>query len=136
MSYHRHPRYLGLCAEYGILPVRPLGFLGSILVNIPLLNLLYTKKIRVEITSRFGVQPTYGIVTRFRVFRNTKTLRFRAKVYQTFHNIIVMINTSNSESWLSPVSFDGTDLHPGHEYHFKVNFNSSMEKSTLEMIED
>lgn len=136
MSYHRHPRYLGLCAEYGILPVRPLGFLGSILVNIPLLNLLYTKKIQVEITSRFGVRPTYGIFTRFRVFRNTKTLKFRAKVYKTFHNIIVMVTTSNSESWLSPAAFDGSDLRSGHEYHFKVNFNSSMEKSTIEMIED
>lgn len=136
MSYHRHPRCLGLCAEYGILPVRPLGFLGSILVNIPFLNLLYTKKIQVEITSRMGPQPVRGIFNKFRIFRNTRTLKFKAKVYETFHNILVVIDTSKSESWLSPASFDGTDLYPGHEYHFKVNFNSSMEKSTIEITED
>ena len=133
MSYLRHEK---LCAEYGILPVRPFGLLGSILVNIPLLNLLYTKKIRVEITSRLGVQPVHGIFSRFRIFRNTRTLKFRAKVYETFHNILVVINTSKSESWFSPASFDGTELYPGHEYHFKVVFNSSVEKSTIEMIDN
>lgn len=133
MSYLRHER---LGTEYGILPVRPLGFIGSILVNIPLLNLLYTKKIRVEITSRFGVLPAHGIFKRFRIFRGTKTLKFKARVYGTFHNILVVINTSNSESWFSPASFDGEELYPGHEYHFKVVFNSSTEKSTLEMIDD
>ena len=133
MSYLRHEE---LGTEYGVLPVRPLGLLESILVNIPLLNLLYTKKIRVEITSRFGAQPVHGMFNRFRIFRNTKTLKFKAKVYETFHNIIVVIDTSKSESWFSPASFDGKELYLGHEYHFKVNFNNPMEKSTLEMIDD
>lgn len=133
MSYFRHEE---LGAEYGILPVRPLGLLGAILVNIPFLNLLYTKKINVEIISRFGIQPAYGMFNEFRIFRNTKTLKFKTKVCETFHNIIVVINASNSESWHSPASFDGKELYPGYEYNFKVNFNRSIEKSTIEMIDD
>ena len=136
MSYIGYLHHDELGTKYGILPVRPLGFLGSILVNIPLLNLLYTKKIGVEITSRFGVQPAYGIFNKFRIFRNTKTLKFKAKVYETFHNILVVIDTSKSESWFSPASFDGKELYPWHEYHFRVNFNKSMDKSTLEMTDD
>ena len=128
MSYY-HDEELG--TEYGVLPVRPLGLLGSILVNIPLLNLLYTKKVSVEINSRFETQPIHGMFNRFRVFRNTKTLKFKAKVYETFHNIIVVIDTSNFESWNSPESFDGKELYPGHEYLFKVVLDHS-----IEMIDD
>ena len=133
MSYFRHEE---LGAEYGILPIRPLGLLDSILVNIPLLNLLYTKKIRVEITSRIGAQPVHGIFNRFRIFRNTKSLRFKAKVYKTFHNILVWIDISKSESWCSSATFDGTELYPGHEYRFKINISDSVEKSTHDMIDD
>jgi len=137
MSYLRHEE---LGTEYGVLPVRPLGLLGSILVNIPLLNLLYTKKVSVEIVSRIrtriGSLPGRGMFNTFRVFRNTKTLKFKARVYETFHNIIIVIDTSNFESWTSPASFDGEELYPGHEYVFTVNLNSSMEKATIEITDD
>ena len=121
MSYLRHEE---LDAEYGILPIRPLGLLGSILVNIPLLNLLYTKKIRVDIIGRIGAQPAHGIFNRFRIFRNTKTLKFKAKVYETLPNILVWIDIGKSESWFSTAVFDGKELYPGHEYRFKININS------------
>jgi len=133
MSYFRHEE---LNMEYGVLPERRFGFLESVLVNIPLLNLLYTRKIRVEIISRLGVQPVRGMFNTFRIFRKARKLNFKAKVYRTFFNILVVIDTSKSEAWLSPASFDGKELCPGHEYHFKVNLNSSVEKSTLEMIDD
>lgn len=133
MSYFRHEE---LGVEYGILPVRPLGLLGSILVNIPLLNLLYTKKVNVEINSRFRFQPIHGMFNTYRIFRNTKTLKFKAKVYEPFHNILVAVDTSDFESWTSPSSFDGVELYPGNEYHFKVNFDSSLEKATIELTAD
>lgn len=74
---------------YGIIVKRNL--LETILVNLPLINLLYTKKIRVNITqiSKSGA-PVDGIFNDFRVYKNEKTLRIFFMVPE-ISNILIHI---------------------------------------------
>lgn len=94
MAYYR---FKGV--KYGVCSHRPIW--KSILVSLPIINLLYTKKIRVSLTSRLREgTPMIGINGQFRIFRWQKTVKFRFMVPETFHRVLFRVmNTNETETY-------------------------------------
>ena len=113
MAYYR---FNGV--KYGVCSHRPIW--KSILVSLPIINLLYTKKIRVSLTSRnkYG-SPLTGIHGDFRIFRWQKTVKFRFMVPETFHRVLFRVtNMNETETYCS----DG----PGGPYSVGLEFYDSL----------
>ena len=101
---------------YGIIIKRNL--LETILVNLPLINLLYTKKIRVNITRRSkSGAPIHGIFNEFRVYNNEKAFRIFFKVPETFSNVLIHTDdkTNPGNTYIKDVG-EEYDYHPNREY--------------------
>ena len=85
MSYYR---YNGI--KYGVCSHRPIW--KSILVSLPIINLLYTKKIRVSLTCRSSRgEPITGIFCDFRIFRWQNRVKFRFMVHDTYTNVHIRV---------------------------------------------
>ena len=85
MAYYR---FKGV--KYGVCSHRPIW--KSLLVSIPIINLLYTKKIRVSLTCRSKRgEPITGVHSDFRIFRWQKTVKYRFMVPDTFSNVLVLV---------------------------------------------
>ena len=85
MAYYR---FNGV--KYGVCSHRPIW--KSLLVSIPIINLLYTKKIRVSLTSRSKRgEPITGVHGDFRIFRWQKTVKYRFMVPDTYTNVYIRV---------------------------------------------
>ena len=120
MAYYR---FKGV--KYGVCSHRPIW--KSLLVSIPIINLLYTKKIRVSLVSRSKrCEPITGVHGDFRIFRWQKTVKYRFMVPDTFSNVLVRVmNTAESVTYgrdqLSGMYFINT------QYHQKVDLSKKEE---------
>lgn len=76
---------------YGVKPCRL--FWESILLHLPIINLLYTKKISLHLTSRQkGGAPICGIFSSFRIFRNQACIAFKFRVPECpYTNVYVTV---------------------------------------------
>lgn len=101
---------------YGIIIKR--NFLETILVNLPLINLLYTKKIRVNITRRTkSGAPVHGIFNDFRVYKNEKAFRIFFKVPEIFSNVLIHVDDkTNPGNTYSKDIGEEYDCIPNAEY--------------------
>lgn len=82
--------------KYGVCPCRPI--LKSLVLNLPLVNLIYSRKIRVSLISRLDNHaPVTGIHGDFRIFRDQKKINFRFMVPERFNNILVKISDVHEE---------------------------------------
>ena len=107
--------------KYGVCPRRSIW--KSLLVNIPIINLLYSKKIKVSLTSRTkeGL-PMIGTNGQFRIFRWQKTVHYRFMPPDTFTNVYIRV-TDPSEN-VKYVTYDcGTSklFNIGHEYRASMS---------------
>lgn len=113
MAYYR---FKGV--KYGVCSRRPIW--KSILVSLPIINLLYTKKIRVSLTCRSSRgEPITGTFGDFRIFRWQKRVEFRFMVPETFHRVLFRVtNMGETETYCS----DG----PGGPYSVGLEFYDSL----------
>lgn len=102
---------------YGIIIKRNL--LETILVNLPLINLLYTKKIRVNITRRLkSGAPVHGIFNDFRVYKNEKVFRIFFKVPEIFSNVLIHVDDKTN-----PGNTYSKDVGEEYDYIPKVEYS-------------
>lgn len=64
--------------DYGIIINRP--WYVSLLVNLPLINLLYTKKYRIDVTFMTAKAPVIGVFRNIRLFRWSKEVNTKYKI--------------------------------------------------------
>ena len=80
---------------YGIVPKR--NIIHSILLNIPLINLLYTTKIKVRLTSRLDYgAPIIALESKYlRIYRWQSSLIINFILPETFKNVLLTIDNRN-----------------------------------------
>ena len=115
--------YAGI--KYGVKPDR--SFFKSLLLNLPIINLFYTRKIRVNVLTRTQRgEPIQSIFETFRIWRFQKTVRCKTMVPETYQNIMIWASNSKDE-WISESLKLASDVvfHIGHEYDFSINIKKS-----------
>lgn len=109
---------------YGIVPNRCI--LTSLICNLPLINLLYTQKITVHVTSRQrSGAPVTGVFGSFRIFKNQKNVLYRLKVPShtgAFENLMTYMTIGHDEKRISRTKNYDYDVKflPGNEYSLSL----------------
>ena len=76
--------------KYGIIPKR--NIIDSILLNIPIINRLYTKKIEIQLTNRLDSgAPVCGIFSCVRIYSWQYKLMINFMVPEVFTNVLLNI---------------------------------------------
>ena len=101
---------------YGIIPKRRL--IDSILINLPLINRLYTKEIHVHLTSRMeSGAPICGISEYIRIYKNQNVLMIAFRPPELFTNVLLRIDNIKCPDSCRPLSeYKDTKYFPCHEY--------------------
>ena len=122
MAYYR---FKGV--KYGVCSHRPIW--KSLIVSIPIINLLYTKKIRVSLTSRSKRgEPITGVHGDFRIFRWQKTVKYRFMVPDTFSNVLVLVENKAESVTYGSDQLSGTYF-INSQYYQKVDLSKKDEES-------
>lgn len=109
-------KYNGL--KYGICPYKR-SFWTSLILNLPVINLLYSKKIKMNLTSRQrDGAPVTGVFSYFRIFKNQDFIKFRFMVPKVFERVMVTIDDMNDHQIGKHRNLpDENKYFPGKEYH-------------------
>lgn len=79
--------------KYGVVPNRKGGIFSSILFNLPFICRLYTRKIKVSLTSRTQEgAPIVGTFSVFRIYKKTRFLHVNFMVPCRFYNVLVTVD--------------------------------------------
>ena len=80
--------------KYGIIPKR--NIIDSILINLPIINRLYTKKIEIHLTSRLDSgTPVCGTFRCLRIYSWQNKLMINFMVPEVFTNVLLNIYNKN-----------------------------------------
>jgi hypothetical protein len=114
MAYHS---FKGV--KYGVCSHRPIW--KSLLVSIPIINLFYTKKIKVSLTSRRKEgTPMIGITGQFRIFRWHRQVKFRFIVPERFTYVWMRVTNPNDSIIYRTGPLDKDSYESVHEYHWET----------------
>ena len=118
--------YMGV--KYGVCSHRPIW--KSLLVSIPIINLLYTKKIRVSLTSRNKrKEPVTGVFGDFRIFRWQKTVKYRFMVPNTYTYVYVRVMSPRESKIYATDELQGTYFIDS-QYYQKVDLHKKKKEAT------
>ena len=113
--------------KYGVVPCRICGIFESILLNIPLIRELYTKKISVSLTSISPKnEPITGIFGKFRVLKRDRVCSVEFMVPEPFYNILVTVRDAktNKQVCQSEHIKYRSEFLPGTVYYLTVNLEN------------
>lgn len=114
MAYYSHKG-----VKYGVCPHRSIW--KSLFVSIPIINLLYTKKIKVSLTSRLKEgTPMIGITGQFRIFRWQRQVKFRFIVPERLTYVWMRVTNPNDSIIYRTGPLDKDSYEAGHEYHWET----------------
>lgn len=114
MAYYR---FKGV--KYGVCPRRSIW--KSLLVSIPIINLLYTKKIKVSLTSRRKEgTPMVGITGQFRIFRWQRQVKFRFIVHERFTYVWMRVTNPSDSIIYRSGPLDKDIYEAGQEYYWET----------------
>lgn len=104
--------------KYGIVPNRKGGIFSSILFNLPFICRLYTRKIKVSLTSRTPEgAPIMGTFSSFRIYKKTKTLHMNFMVHAKFYNVLATVDDACTGKRLASKRIDyRNEFWVGDEY--------------------